>query len=482
LIVIELFALDWAITLLLCQGVLGALDTLYHHELKVDLPSRRDARQELRIHALRSCFYGILFLGIAHLAFQGVWACVIALLFAVEIGLTLWDFVVEDNSRKLPALERIMHTVLAINAGAFLALYGVQLLAWSKLPTALVVIDLGWRGLLVSVFAVGVTVSGLRDAAASRRLSHKRLPVNAFAGIGYQRVLVTGGTGFIGEVLVRQLLDAGHTVSILAREPIRAAYLFDGRARCLRSLQQLGDEERFDVLINLAGMSIAGAPWTRRRKAQLLASRVGTTEALLGWMTRASHRPPLWIQASAIGYYGVRDGAQRLDESAGPGEGFMTELCARWEEAARHACTLGARQVVLRLGVVFGDGGPLAALLMPVRLGVGGRMGDGRQIMSWVHRDDVLQVMARAMADASLSGVYNLVAPETVSQAEFAKSAGKLLKRPVWLAVPAAPVRALVGEMAALFFDGQRVVPTRLQQAGYHFKFPSLISALRDLA
>ena len=477
----ELFVLNLAITLLLLQGVLGALDTLYHHELKVALPRRPDARQELSIHALRSCFYGVLFLGIAHLAFHGVWAVVVALLFALEIGLTLWDFVVEDRTRKLPALERIMHTVLAINAGAFFALYGLQLLAWSRQPTALAEIDLGWQGWILTLFAIGVTVSGIRDGLAALRLKRVRLPVNVFSSIGHQRVLVTGGTGFIGEALVGQLLDAGHTVSILAREPIRAAYMFDGRARCLRDLQELGSAEQFDVVINLAGMSVGGAPWTPRRKAQLLASRVGTTEALLAWMARATHKPQLWIQASAIGYYGVRDGSEHLDESASAGDGFMNELCARWEDAAKPACALGARQVVLRLGVVFGLGGPLAALLMPLRLGVGGRMGNGRQIMSWVHRDDVLQVMAQAMADASLSGVYNLVAPEAVSQAEFVQTAAKLLKRPLWLHVPAAPVRAMVGEMAALFFDGQRVVPARLQQAGYRFKYPSLISALRDL-
>lgn len=294
-------------------------------------------------------------------------------------------------------------------------------------------------------------------------------------------MLVTGGTGFIGETLVNQLLDAGHTVSVLARDPLRAAYLFDGRARCLRSLSKLGHGEAFDVIINLAGAPVAGPRWSAKRQAQLLASRVGTTEALLNWLQHAQHKPELWIQASAIGFYGVRDASQSLDENAERGEGFMADLCARWESSAEPATRFGVRQVVLRLGIVFGPGGALKPLLMPFHFGFGGRMGNGQQIMSWVHRDDVLQVMARAINDASLSGTYNMVAPEAVSQGTFATTVGKVLKRPVWLHVPAAPVRALAGEMAELFFDGQKVVPARLLQAGYRFRYPTLDAALRDL-
>jgi hypothetical protein len=271
--VAELPILTWALNLLLIQGLLGALDTIYHHELTVALPQRYSARLELAIHAVRSCCYGILFLGIAHVAFQGVWAIIVAVVFTLEIGLTLWDFVVEDRSRKLPAIERIMHTVLAINAGAFFALYGLQLLQWSSLPSGLVAIDLGWRGWLLTLFALGVTASGIRDALATLRLHRQGPPTNPFAGSAHKQVLVTGGTGFIGETLVNQLLDAGHSVSVLARDPLRAAYLFDGRARCLRSLDKLSHDERFDVVINLAGAPVAGPRWTPRRQAQLLASR-----------------------------------------------------------------------------------------------------------------------------------------------------------------------------------------------------------------
>ncbi|WP_347901186.1 TIGR01777 family oxidoreductase [Pseudomonas purpurea] len=474
--------LDWAVALLIAQAMLGALDTIYHHELTVALPYRHGARLELSIHAMRSCFYGILFMGMAHLAFHGTWAIVIAALFALEICLTLWDFVVEDRTRKLPAIERIMHTVLAVNGGAFFALYGVQLAQWSDLPTGLVAIDFGWRGWLLTLFAVGVTASGIRDGLAALRMQREGKPANPFGGGAYKRVLVTGGTGFIGETLVNQLLDAGHTVSVLARDPLKAAYLFDGRARCLRSLSKLGHRETFDVIINLAGAPVAGPRWSAKRQAQLLASRVNTTEALIAWLKNSRHTPELWIQASAIGFYGVRDASQTLDENASMGDGFMSELCSRWEAAAQPAVALGVRQVVMRLGVVFGPGGALLPLLIPFRLGFGGRMGDGQQIMSWVHRDDVIQVIARAFNDSSLSGTYNVVAPDAISQAMFADSVGKALKRPVWLHIPAAPVRALAGEMAQLFFDGQRVVPKRLSEAGYTFRYPTLDAALRDLA
>lgn len=479
---LEFSPLDWALTLLIAQAILGALDTIYHHELTVALPYRYGARQELSIHAMRSCFYGALFLGMAHFAFQGTWAVAIALLFFLEICLTLWDFVVEDRTRKLPAIERIMHTVLAINAGAFFALYGAQLMQWYQLPTALAAADYGWRGWILTLFAIGVTASGIRDGIAAFRLQRKGAPPNPFIGIAHRNVLITGGTGFIGEYLVNQLLDAGHAVTVFTRDPLKAAYLFDGRARCVRTINALSHKEVFDVIINLAGAPIAGGPWSARRKAKLLASRVNTTKALIAWLNKAQHKPELWIQASAIGFYGVRDANESLDENATAGQGFMAELCVRWEESAQPVQALGIRQVVMRLGVVFGPGGALLPLLLPFRLGFGGRMGDGKQIMSWVHREDVIQIMARAFNDTTLSGTYNVVAPDALPQAEFAAKAGKILKRPVWLHVPAAPVRAAAGEMAQLFFDGQRVVPARLTQAGYTFRYPTVDSALRDVA
>jgi uncharacterized protein (TIGR01777 family) len=306
--------------------------------------------------------------------------------------------------------------------------------------------------------------------------------LNPFAGIPYQRVLITGGTGFIGETLVNDLLDAGHNVCVFARDPLRAATLFNGRARCIATLAALNEFDTFDAVINLAGAPVAGPRWTPARQKQLLASREGVSQTLVAWLNTARHKPQVWVQASAIGYYGVRSPQELLSEESPAGRGFMAELCSRWEVANQPVTDAGVRQVVMRLGVVFGPGGALRPLLLPHRFGMGGRVGSGAQVISWIHRDDVLQVIARALHDTSMRGVYNLVAPNAISQSEFAATAGKVLNRPVWLHLPAALFRLLAGEMAELFVDGQHVTPTRLIEAGYVFRFPQLEDALRDLA
>jgi uncharacterized protein (TIGR01777 family) len=305
---------------------------------------------------------------------------------------------------------------------------------------------------------------------------------NPFAAVPYQRVLVTGGTGFIGETLVNQLLDAGHNVCVFARDPLRAATMFNGRARCIATLAALNEFDTFDAIINLAGAPVAGPRWTPARQAQLLASREGVSQALVAWFNTARHKPQVWVQASAIGFYGVRSPEEVLSENSSVGRGFMAELCSRWEAASQTANDAGVRQVVMRLGVVFGPGGALQPLLFPHRFGMGGRVGRGAQVISWIHREDVLQLIARAIADTSMQGVYNLVAPNAVSQTEFAATAGKVLNRPVWLHLPAAPFRLLAGEMAELFVDGQNVAPTRLLEAGYVFRFSRVEDAIRDLA
>ena len=277
------------------------------------------------------------------------------------------------------------------------------------------------------------------------------------------------------------LLDAGHDVTVLTRDPLRAAYLFDCRARCLRDLTQLDAAAHFDVIINLAGAPVIGPRWSTARKAQLLASRVSTTQALLNWVSRAKVHPSLWIQASAIGYYGVRDGSEVLDETSARGSGFMAELCARWEAVAHSVDALNLRRVTLRFGLVLGPGGALLPLLLPYRFGLGGRMGDGKQVMSWIHRDDLMRLFAEAISNEAMQGTYNAVAPEAITQTHFAQTAGKVLNRPVWLHLPAAPIRWLAGEMAQLFVDGQRVIPQRLLSSGFRFRHATINGALRDL-
>ncbi|WP_175854252.1 TIGR01777 family oxidoreductase [Burkholderia anthina] len=474
-------AFHWALDLLIVQGAMGAFDTLYHHELTQDLPHRPRARLELTIHAVRSVLYGLVFASIARVAFHGAWVAAIAAVVLVEVALTLWDFVVEDQSRKLPATERVLHTLLAVNGGALFGMLAMQLAAWAHEPAALRAIDTGWRGWLLGLFAVGVTLSGIRDGIAACRIARRAPAANPFAGQPAGNVLVTGGTGFIGEILVNQLLDAGHTVTLLARDPLRAAYPFHGRVRSVTSAAQLQPHERFDTVVNLAGAPVLGARWSERRRALLLASRVGVTQALMRWVETAEVKPRTWIQASAIGYYGVRPADERLDEGSSAGTGFMSVLCRQWEQSAQPLERHGVRTVVLRLGIVFGPGGALRPMLLPHYVGMGGRFGDGAQVMSWIHRDDVLRIIARAMSNGGMRGVYNAVAPVALTQREFVQVVAKVLRRPAWLHVPAAPLRVAMGEMAELLLDGQRVMSARLHQDGFMFRFPTAEHALRDL-
>ena len=277
------------------------------------------------------------------------------------------------------------------------------------------------------------------------------------------------------------LLAAGHSVTAWVRDPQRASAHFNGRVTCIGSLGALDGNQPPQVVINQAGAPIASQLWTAARKAVLLQSRVGTTGQLARWFAESGTRPEVWIQASAIGFYGVRPPEEALDESSTIGVGFMAELCQQWEESARAGLPQGTRLVTLRLGVVLGQGGALPLLLRPIRLGVGGRLGSGRQILSWIHLEDVLRLMAEAMGKASMQGTYNAVAPGAVAQAQFVRTAGRLLHRPVWLPIPQAPVRWLAGEMAELFVDGQWVVPRRLFDAGFTFSYPGLEMALRNL-
>ena len=249
------------------------------------------------------------------------------------------------------------------------------------------------------------------------------------------QVLITGGTGFIGRALVQRLAAAGHTVTVWSRHPAQAARQLGAGVRCVSALNAIAAADRIDAIVNLAGARVVGPPWTAARRQVLLDSRVGTTQALLEWLQQTGQRPSVWVQASAIGFYGVRPPEELLTETSAPGQGFMSELCVRWEQAAAQAKALGIRQVVLRLGVVLGPGGALPQLLRPIRLGLGGRMGSGQQVMSWIHRDDVLTLITTALQapqnNPPMQGTYNATAPEPVPQATFARTAGQLLHRPV---------------------------------------------------
>lgn len=303
-------------------------------------------------------------------------------------------------------------------------------------------------------------------------------------------VLVTGATGFIGRRLVDALLRDGHAVIVLTRSPGQAARSFGGRVRCIGAMPELPADCPVDVVVNLAGARILGPRWNDKRMAALRRSRIALTDSVVEWIAHAAHKPFLMLSGSAIGYYGIQalGDATPLDEHAPPQPVFMSDLCREWEAAAYAAAQHGVQVECMRFGLVLGRQGALPMMLLPVRLGLGGRLGSGRQWLSWIHVDDVLGAMAHRWRQAlshpapgGCSGATNFTAPECVPQVEFSRTAARVWHRPSVLPTPGWPLRLALGEQADLLLEGQRVVPARLAREGYVFRHPGLEAALRSL-
>lgn len=479
-----------ALQLMAAQGLLGAFDTLYHHELTEALPQRATARTELGIHCTRALIYSLLFIGLSAWAWHGVWAIVLLLVFGVEIVLTLWDFVIEDQTRLLPATERVTHTVLAINGGAFITLLALNTPGWLAEPTQMLWQPQGWLSVFLAACGIGVGLSGIRDGLAALRLKKLEAKNLAVLPIHFsnrsEQVLVTGATGFIGQLLVKALLANGQQVTVLSRNPRQAAWKFDGKVRAISTMDELPVRQRIDVIINLAGARILGWRWTEKRKAELRRSRTGLTQNLINWIRQAEHKPRLLISASAIGYYGVQAAGDNtaLTESAPPQAIFMSDLCREWEEASNSASNEGVKVATMRFGLVLGQQGALGMMLLPIKLGLGGALGRGSQWLSWIHVHDILRGIAHIWqheGQLSAQNAYNFTAPETLSQKQFSVVAAKLMHRPAFFPTPGWPMRLMLGEQADLLLEGQRVVPKRLLAEGFAFEYADLRSALADL-
>jgi uncharacterized protein (TIGR01777 family) len=236
----------------------------------------------------------------------------------------------------------------------------------------------------------------------------------------------------------------------------------------------------FDAVVNLAGARIAPAPWTAGRRKALRDSRVANTETLVKSLSNSMNPPKVWVQASAVGYYGMVPTQQLMSETNTAGQDFPSRLCLGWETAAAPIQSRGARLCVLRLGLVLGAGGALPGLLLPIRMGFGGPLGTGMQPFPWIHIDDVVRLILACLEGDQWHGAYNAVAPEQHTQSSFARCAAHLLDRPFWFPTPAFPLR-LLGEVSGLFLDGRQVVPKRLLEQSWDWTYPELKPALASL-
>ena len=295
------------------------------------------------------------------------------------------------------------------------------------------------------------------------------------------KILITGGTGFIGKELCKRLLQRGEAPTVLSRRPETVGERCGDQVAGLGSMAALTADDHFDAVINLAGEPIADARWTERRKRLLWESRVTLTEQLVDYIARAQMKPQVLISGSAVGYYG--DGGDRLlDEASAYTDDFSHRLCAAWEQAALEAGDQGVRVCILRTGLVVGkNGGFLQRMLPPFKMGLGGRLGDGRQWMSWVHRNDLIRMIEHLLDSPGSSGAYNGTAPHPVTNREFTRTLAKVLKRPALLPVPATVLKVALGELSVLLLGGQRVVPKRFLEERFQFEVDTLEQALTDV-
>jgi len=294
------------------------------------------------------------------------------------------------------------------------------------------------------------------------------------------RILVTGGTGFIGKALVQRLLLRGDEVTVLSRRPESVKSIFGAAVTAWSRLSAWTPDHAFDAVINLAGEPIIDRPWTAARKQVLRDSRIGITNQLITAMANATRKPAVFLSGSAIGIYGDT-GSVDITEQAPAADDFGARLCAEWELAALPAEALEVRVCLLRTGLVMhADGGMLKKMQLPFKLGLGSRLGDGRQIMSWIHRHDYLNALLFLLDDPECRGAFNLTAPTPVSNRVFTATLAHSLQRKAFLVTPEWALKPVLGERSLLLFGGQRALPAGLLARGFAFRFPTLADALES--
>ncbi len=294
------------------------------------------------------------------------------------------------------------------------------------------------------------------------------------------KVLITGGTGFIGSALTKSLIEQGFAVTVLSRQPENVTKHCGAQVAVLASLKEIKPDDSYQVIINLAGAPIFDARWSDARKQVIRDSRIGLTKELISCIECMSTKPDLLISGSAIGYYGDQ-GDEVLTEHSTTRTDFSQQLCKDWEVAAMQAEQFGVRVCLIRTGLVIGHGGGLLQrMLLPFRFGLGGQLGNGQQWMSWIHRQDWINIAVAMITKPSMQGAYNATAPNPVTNLEFTKTLAQCLKRPALLPVPAWLLKVALGEMSELVLGSQRVVPERLLTAGFNFEFNQLRDAINE--
>jgi uncharacterized protein len=303
------------------------------------------------------------------------------------------------------------------------------------------------------------------------------------------KVAITGATGLVGSLLVKRLHAKDHQIVVLTRNITFAQKVFPSEAfpnveivaytpKTSGSWQSV--IASCDGVVNLAGEPIGEGRWTPERKQEILNSRKLGTQKIVEAIANANPKPTVLINASAIGYYGTSETAN-FDETSISGNDFLAQVCQAWEAEARKVKDVGVRLVILRFGIVLGNGGALGKMIPPFKMFAGGPIGSGRQWFSWIHVDDLVSLILEALTKPEIEGVYNGTAPNPVRMADLSQTLGKVMNRPSWLPVPGFAIEALLGDGAMVVLEGQQVLPKRTLETGFEYKYPNLQSALTQI-
>lgn len=294
------------------------------------------------------------------------------------------------------------------------------------------------------------------------------------------RILITGGTGFVGKLLCQRLHEKGHELLLVSRAPHRAQTVVPPSAEIRPDILEFQTSQP-EAIINLAGDPIAEGRWSEEKKQRLLDSRLNTTNAIVEFCKGLNKPPHTLISASAMGYYGAR-GEEEVTEDEPPGTEFIAALCHKWEEAAQQAEPAGVRVARVRIGIVLGPGGGSLARMLPAfKLGLGGTLGSGRQYMPWIHREDLVRLILFLLDNQNLSGAFNASAPRPVTNSEFTRTLAGKLGRPAIIPVPEIALKLMFGEMSRVLLTGANMKPQRLMDNGFEFKYPELDKALGEI-